>query len=172
MTIDIHADYMPQNLIAIAREHGANMGVRVVDTAGSAPSFEFSYGFKKWRPFFPKLIESAAQRIASLNSERIDRQLVATWPDIYGYGLPREECAAWHILLNDTLAGWCGENAGRMSFVASVPLPNAEDAAIEIDRAEETAQWPSWCRLMSKTGILGSYRLISSGQRQSNCECR
>lgn len=134
MTIDIHAHYIPQNLIAIAREHGANMGVRVVDTAGSAPSFEFSYGFKV-RPFFPKLIESAAQRIAWLNSERIDRQLVATWPDIYGYGLPREECAAWHILLNDTLAGWCGENAGRMSFVASVPLPNAEDAAIEIDRA-------------------------------------
>ena len=134
MTIDIHAHYIPQNLIAMAREHGANMGVRVVDTAGSAPSFEFSYGFKV-RPFFPKLIESAAQRIAWLNSERIDRQLVATWPDIYGYGLPREECAAWHILLNDTLAGWCGENAGRMSFVASVPLPNAEDAAIEIDRA-------------------------------------
>ena len=100
----------------------------------AAPALEFSYGFKV-RPFFPKLIETAAQRIAWLDSERIDRQLVATWPDIYGYGLPRGQCAAWHAVLNDTLAGWCNENATRMSFVASVPLPNADDAATELKRA-------------------------------------
>ncbi|HTM73951.1 MAG TPA: amidohydrolase family protein, partial [Pseudolabrys sp.] len=70
-----------------------------------------------------------------LDSERIDRQLVATWPDIYAYGLPREQCVAWHALLNDTLAGWCGDNADRFAFVASVPLPNAEDAATELARA-------------------------------------
>jgi aminocarboxymuconate-semialdehyde decarboxylase len=134
MAIDTHAHYIPQSLIATARLRGANIGVRVVDIAGSTPSLEFSYGFKA-RPFFPKLIESAAQRIAWLDSENIDRQLVATWPDIYGYGLPRENCVAWHILLNDALAEWCDENSARMSFVASVPLPNAEDAAAEMERA-------------------------------------
>jgi aminocarboxymuconate-semialdehyde decarboxylase len=134
MAIDTHAHYVPQHLIVTLRKPDANIGVRVVDTAGSGPSLEFSYGFKV-RPFFPKLIESAAQRIAWLDSQRIDRQLVATWPDMYGYGLPREDCAAWHVLLNDTLAGWCEENAARMSFVASAPLPNAEDAAAEIERA-------------------------------------
>lgn len=134
MAIDTHAHYVPQSLIAALRKRGAHIGVSVVDTTGSAPSLEFSYGFKV-RPFFPKLIESAAERIAWLDSQRIDRQLVATWADIYGYGLPREECAAWHVLLNDTLAEWCAENAARVSFVASVPLPNAEDAAGEIERA-------------------------------------
>lgn len=133
MAIDVHAHYIPQSLIAAARRRGGEMGVRVIDGA-AAPALEFSYGFKV-RPFFPKLIETAAQRIAWLGSERIDRQLVATWPDIYGYGLPRDQCAAWHAVLNDTLAGWCNENATRMSFVASVPLPNADDAATELKRA-------------------------------------
>jgi aminocarboxymuconate-semialdehyde decarboxylase len=133
MAIDTHAHYVPQSLIGTLRKRDAKFGVRVVDTAGSGPSLEFSYGFKV-RPFFPKLVESAAHRIAWLDSQRIDRQLVATWADIYGYGLPHEDCAAWHVLLNDTLAEWCDENAARMSFVASVPLPNAEDAAAEIER--------------------------------------
>jgi aminocarboxymuconate-semialdehyde decarboxylase len=37
--------------------------------------------------------------------------------------------------LNDTLAEWCSENASRFSFVASVPLPHAGDAAAELERA-------------------------------------
>jgi len=133
MTIDVHAHYVPQSLVTETRRRGGDIGVRVVDGAAT-PALEFSYGFKV-RPFFPKLVETAAQRIAWLDSERIDRQLVATWPDIYAYGLPREQCAAWNRLLNDTLAGWCNENAGRFSFVASVPLPSAEDAATELARA-------------------------------------
>ncbi|MBO0757343.1 MAG: amidohydrolase, partial [Bradyrhizobiaceae bacterium] len=67
----------------------------------------------------------------------LDRQFVATWPDIYGYGLPREHCAAWHRMLNDTLSEWCNENAARMSFVASIPMPNVDDAAAELARAAE-----------------------------------
>ena len=110
------------------------MGVKVVDGTASTPALEFAYGFKV-RPFFPKLIETAAQRVAWLNSQRLDRQFVATWPDIYGYGLPRAQCSAWHGVLNDTLASWCDENAARMLFVASVPLPNANDAAAELERA-------------------------------------
>jgi aminocarboxymuconate-semialdehyde decarboxylase len=133
MTIDVHAHYVPQSLIAAAHQRGTDMGVRVIDGAAT-PALEFSYGFKV-RPFFPKLVETAEQRTAWLDSERIDRQLVATWPDIYAYGLPREQCVAWHALLNDTLAGWCDDNAGRFSFVASVPLPSAEDAATELVRA-------------------------------------
>lgn len=134
MAIDVHAHYIPQSLIVIARERGAKMGVHVVDRAATTPALEFSYGFKV-RPFFPKLIETTPERIAWLDSERLDRQFVATWPDIYGYGLPRERCAAWHEVLNNTLAEWCSQNAARMSFVASVPLPNADDAAAELERS-------------------------------------
>jgi aminocarboxymuconate-semialdehyde decarboxylase len=38
-------------------------------------------------------------------------------------------------LLNDTLAEWCDANSKRFGFVASVPLPNAANAAVEFRRA-------------------------------------
>ncbi len=131
MTIDIHAHYIPAELVARVRDSKGALGVTVVEGAAT-PALAFDYGFKV-RPFFPKLVESAAERMAWLNSERIDRQFVATWPDIYGYGLAREKCAAWHRVLNDTLAAWCADHP-RFGFVGSVPLPNADDAVSELMR--------------------------------------
>jgi aminocarboxymuconate-semialdehyde decarboxylase len=126
---------VPDALIALARGKGAPLGVRLVEDAAT-PALHFDYGFKV-RPFFPKLIEPVAQRVAWLDEKKIDYQLVATWPDIYGYGLAPERCAAWHRALNDTLAAWCSENAHRFGFIASVPLPTADDAAAELVRAAD-----------------------------------
>ena len=67
MAIDVHAHYIPQSLIAAARSRGADMGVRVIDSVGTTPALEFSYGFKV-RPFFPKIIETAAGQIVWLDS--------------------------------------------------------------------------------------------------------
>jgi aminocarboxymuconate-semialdehyde decarboxylase len=134
--IDIHAHYVPAALISFARSNGAPLGVHLVEDAAT-PALHFDYGFKV-RPFFPKLIEPVAQRTAWLDEKQIDYQLVATWPDIYGYGLAPARCAAWQRALNDTLAAWCGENAGRFGFIASVPLPMADDAAAELARAADS----------------------------------
>src|SRR5215831_13215147 len=133
--IDIHAHYVPAELIAFARSKGAPLGVRLVEDAAT-PALHFDYGFKV-RPFFPTLIEPVTQRIAWLDEKKIDCQFVATWPDIYGYGLAPDKCAAWHRLLNDTLAAWCNENTTRFAFIASVPLPVANAAAAELARAAE-----------------------------------
>src|SRR6201981_1234802 len=133
--IDIHAHYVPAELISFGRGKGAQLGVRLVEDAAT-PALHFDYGFQG-RPFFPKLIEPVAQRIAWLDEKKIDYQLVATWPDIYAYGLPPEGCAAWHRALNDTLAAWCGENAARFGFIASVPMPAPDDAAAELARAAD-----------------------------------
>ncbi len=135
MVIDIHAHYVPAALIAAARENGAAFGVRLIEDAAT-PALHFDYGFKV-RPFFPALIEPVAQRIAWLDAKKIDFQLVATWPDIYGYGLSPDRCAAWHRALNETLAAWCAENAKRFGFIASVPLSAAETAAAELAHAAD-----------------------------------
>jgi aminocarboxymuconate-semialdehyde decarboxylase len=86
------------------------------------------------RPFFPRLVEPVAQRIAWLDAQGIDLQVVGTWPDIFGYGLAADACAAWHRMLNDTLAEWCDANARRFAWIGSVPLTQAEAAADELDR--------------------------------------
>jgi aminocarboxymuconate-semialdehyde decarboxylase len=134
MPIDIHAHYVPHALIDKVRSAGREFGVELLTSAAPTPALRFEYGFQI-RPMFPKLIEPAAQRIAWLDERGIDRQLVATWPDIYGYGLGRQQCATWHRALNDTLGAWCADHAERFSWLASVPMPNAEDAAAELERA-------------------------------------
>jgi aminocarboxymuconate-semialdehyde decarboxylase len=132
--IDVHAHYVPPQLIDAVATRGKEIGVRLVASAGAPPALHFDYGFKV-RPFFPRLIEPVAERRAWLDSQGIDRQIVGTWPDIFGYGLALDACVAWHRMLNDTLAAWCADNSGRFAWIASVPLISAEDAAEETARA-------------------------------------
>jgi len=132
--IDVHAHYIPPQLLAAIKSKGSDIGVRLVPSDGPQRALQFDYGFKV-RPFFPRLVEPVPQRLAWLDEQEIDLQIVGTWPDIFGYGLPSEACVAWHRMLNDTLAEWCSENAKRFSWVSSVPLTNAEASAAELERS-------------------------------------
>jgi aminocarboxymuconate-semialdehyde decarboxylase len=132
--IDSHAHYVPPQLIDAAAARGKEIGVRLVRAAGAPPAVHFDYGFKV-RPFFPRLIEPVAERRAWLDKQGIDRQIVGTWPDIFGYGLPADACAAWHRMLNDSLAEWCANNSDRFAWIASVPLVDAQAGAQELERA-------------------------------------
>ena len=131
--IDVHAHYVPPQLIAAIRSKGGDIGVRLIPAEGGKEALAFDYGFKV-RPFFPRLVEPVTQRHQWLDEQEIDHQIVGTWPDIFGYGLPREHCIAWHRMLNDTLAEWTADNTKRFSWISSVPLIDAEAAAAEIER--------------------------------------
>jgi aminocarboxymuconate-semialdehyde decarboxylase len=135
MPIDVHAHYVPLQLIDAVEARGQDIGVRLVRSDGAAPSLHFDYGFKV-RPFFARLIEPVGERRAWLDAQGIDLQIVGTWPDIFGYGLAADACVAWHRMLNDTLAAWCADNAERFAWIGSVPLIEAEAAAQELERAE------------------------------------
>jgi aminocarboxymuconate-semialdehyde decarboxylase len=134
MPIDIHAHYVPPQLIDAIAARGKDIGVRLVPSNGAPPALHFDYGFKV-RPFFPRLIEPVAARRGWLDEQGIDLQIVGTWPDIFSYGLAIEACVAWHRMLNDTLAAWCADNSDRFAWIGSVPLIDAEAAAVELERA-------------------------------------
>jgi aminocarboxymuconate-semialdehyde decarboxylase len=134
MPIDIHAHYVPPQLIDAIAARGKDIGVRLVPSNGAPPALHFDYGFKV-RPFFPRLIEPVAARRDWLDEQGIDLQIVGTWPDIFGYGLALDACVAWHRMLNDTLAAWCVDNSDRFAWIGSVPLIDAEAAAAELERA-------------------------------------
>ena len=134
MPIDTHAHYVPPQLIEAVKTKGKEIGVRLASApGGGAPALHFDYGFKV-RPFFPRLIEPVSERHAWLDQQGLDLQIVGTWPDIFGYGLPHDACIAWHQLLNDTLGEWCADNSRRFAWIASVPLTDAERAAVELER--------------------------------------
>ena len=134
MPIDVHAHYVPPQLIDAVAGRGKEIGVRLVRSGATPPALHFDYGFKL-RPFFPRLIEPVAERRAWLDEQSIDQQIVGTWPDLFGYGLPVDACVTWHRMLNDTLAAWGADNADRFAWIASVPLVQAEAAAAELERA-------------------------------------
>jgi aminocarboxymuconate-semialdehyde decarboxylase len=136
MPIDVHAHYVPPQLLDAIDARGKDIGVRLGRSDGATPALHFDYGFKV-RPFFPRLIEPVAQRHVWLDQQGIDRQIVGTWPDIFGYGLAPDACIAWHRMLNDSLAEWCGNNADRFAWISSVPLTQADAAAQELERAGE-----------------------------------
>jgi aminocarboxymuconate-semialdehyde decarboxylase len=134
MPLDIHAHYVPPQLIDAIAARGKDIGVRLVPSNGAPPALHFDYGFKV-RPFFPRLIEPVAARRGWLDEQGIDLQIVGTWPDIFGYGLALDACVAWHRMLNDTLAAWCADNSDRFAWIGSVPLIDADAAATELERA-------------------------------------
>jgi aminocarboxymuconate-semialdehyde decarboxylase len=137
MPIDIHAHYVPKALLERIAEQGSELGVRVESPeSAKTPLLAFAYGFKT-RPLFPKLIEPTELRLASLKKQGIDRQMVATWPDIYGYGLKPDACVTWHRLLNDTLSDWCRQTPDHFSFVASLPLNDVAASLLELERVLE-----------------------------------
>ncbi len=85
------------------------------------------------RPFFDTLTD-VGLRLADMDRQGIDRQILTLWTDIFGYDLPADKGAAWHRLMNDCLADLCAENSARFSWMASGPLQDAAKAARELER--------------------------------------
>ena len=56
MPIDVHAHYVPLDLITRLRTHGARLGISVDDVGPSCQRLHFAYGLEV-RPFFAKLVE-------------------------------------------------------------------------------------------------------------------
>ena len=81
------------------------------------------------RPFFPRLVEPVAQRHTWLDEQGIDHQIVGTWPDIFGYGLPREPASPGIACSTTRWRSGRADNAQRFSWISSVPLTDAEAAA-------------------------------------------
>ena len=134
MPIDVHAHYMPPALVERLRTEGARLGIAVVAGAAACPALSFAYGLAV-RPFFPKLVEDLAARMDGMAHAGIDRQILSAWTDIFAPGLPAASGAAWHRLLNESLAEVCRRHPERFSLLASGPLPDAARAARELEHA-------------------------------------
>lgn len=124
--VDVHAHLVPANLLpdlAAGRISFPHVEVRrheqghVVVFDGGTPT----------RPVAPGLTDPQ-RRVRWLTEQRIDRQLVGGWLDIFGYGLPGDEGAAWAELLTETITE---QTAGdqRLIPLGTVPLQDPERAA-------------------------------------------
>src|SRR5256886_9497924 len=132
--IDVHAHYMPRPLVERLQADGTRYGVSVVETEPACHALHFAYGLRL-RPFFAKLIEEPARRLASMAATGIDREILSTWTDMHAHALGVEPGVAWHRLLNESLAAFAQRHGGHFPILAPGYLPAAARAARELEHA-------------------------------------
>lgn len=126
MIIDCHAHLVPPELLStIARQRASFPSVHVIEEGGSL-AFAFAGG-KPTRPVTKPLGDVAA-RIAWMDQQGIDRQVVGGWVDMFGYELPAAEGEAWCRLINDALLR-TSKIEPRFIPLATVPMQDGNRAA-------------------------------------------
>jgi aminocarboxymuconate-semialdehyde decarboxylase len=131
MIVDSHAHLVPPALLdALRKERGRFASLRVIEDEGIA--FAFADG-KPTRPVSKPLSDMAA-RLAWMDKQGIDRQVVGGWVDMFGYELPGAEGEAWSRLINDALLA-AAKAEPRFVPLATVPLQEGARAAAVLKAA-------------------------------------
>ena len=130
--IDVHAHFVPPGVLDTLAGRGAELGIALVEKGGGARCCRFDDGLEV-RPFLPGLLDLDA-RLAEMDRQRVRRQILSVWTDIFGYGLDAARCGEWHRILNDNIAELCAARPERFSWMASAPLVDAAAAARELER--------------------------------------
>ena len=126
MIIDCHAHLVPPALLeAIRAEKASFPSIRLIEEGGSL-GFAFA-GTKPTRPV-SKLLSDIPARLKWLDANKIERQVVGGWLDMFGYEIPADEGVRWSRLINAHLAGIAREQP-RFIPLATVPLQDGARAA-------------------------------------------
>src|SRR5215471_7745175 len=132
MIVDSHAHLVPPELlIAIRKDRGRYPSLRLIED-GDSLAFAFAGG-KPTRPVSKPLSDLAA-RLAWMDHQGIDRQVVGGWVDMFGYELPGGEGEAWSRLINECLLDAANAEP-RFVALATVPLQDGARAAAVLKAA-------------------------------------
>ena len=121
----------PAAIAAMKRERARFPSIRLIEDGGSV-AFAFAGG-KPTRPVAKGLADIPA-RLAWMDREGIDRQVVGGWVDSFGYEIPPAEGEGWSRLLNETLLA-AAKAEPRLIPLASVPLQDGARAATVLKQA-------------------------------------
>jgi aminocarboxymuconate-semialdehyde decarboxylase len=126
MIIDCHAHLVPPSLLDAIRAAKTNFpSVKLIEEGGSL-GFAFA-GNKPTRPVSKPLSDIAA-RLQWLDTNKIERQVVGGWLDMFGYEIPADEGVRWSRLINTHLAK-IAKDQPRFIPLATVPLQDGARAA-------------------------------------------
>ncbi len=126
MIVDCHAHLVPPDLLAAIRKDAAKFpNVRQIEDGGSL-ALAFAGG-KPTRPV-SKPLSDIAGRVAWMQKNGIDKQVVGGWVDMFGYELPGTEAEAWARQTNECLLA-ASKAEPRFVPLATVPLGDGTRAA-------------------------------------------
>ena len=131
MIIDVHGHLVPPDLLAqIRKERGRFASLRLIEHASLALAFA---GGKPSRPIMQGLSDVAG-RVAWMGKQGIDRHVVGSWPDWFGYELPAAEGEGWCRLINEAQLA-AAKAEPRLVPLAVVPLQDGARAGAVLKAA-------------------------------------
>jgi aminocarboxymuconate-semialdehyde decarboxylase len=132
MIIDCHAHLVPPSLLEAIRTQAQDFpSIKLMEDGG----FSFGGG-KPTRPVSKPLSDIAA-RLKWMDDQKIERQVVAGWLDMFAYEVPGEEGTRWSRLINAHLAQ-AAKTEPRFVPLATVPLQDGVRAAEVLREAHAT----------------------------------
>ncbi len=135
MIVDCHAHLVPPALLEAIRKDAARFpNVRLIEDGGSL-AFSFA-GAKPTRPV-SKPLSDIPSRVAWMEQQHIDKQVVGGWVDMFGYELPGAEGEAWARLANDRLMD-AAKTEPRFVPLATVPLGDGKRAGAVLKAAMDS----------------------------------
>src|SRR5437764_13575943 len=132
MIIDVHGHLVRRHLLAAIRKERTRFpSLRLVE---DRPSLALAFaGGKPSRPSMNGLSDVAG-RLAWMTKQGIDRQVVGSWPDWFGYELPAAEGEVWCRLINDAQLA-AAKAEPRFVPLACVPMQDGVRAAAVLKAA-------------------------------------
>jgi len=132
MIIDVHGHLVPADLLAaIPKQRPKLPSLRLIE-GGPGLALAFAGG-KPSRPIMKGLSDTAG-RIAWMDQQGIDRQVVGSWPDWFGNELPAAEGETWCRFVNEMQLA-AAKAQPRFVPLASVPLQDGVRAAAVLKAA-------------------------------------
>lgn len=129
--IDAHGHAVPPAFLEdLKRSHLGDVSVERVDGkyVVTLP------GQAALRPMLPGMVDFE-RRLAWLDEEDLEQQLVGPWLDVHGQELPAEPGQEWVRRLNDALAEAIAPHASRLRAYATLHLADPAVAGRELERA-------------------------------------
>lgn len=92
-------------------------------------------GDKPFRPVLPSLWD-APLRLAEMDAQGIDQQVVCATPVMFGYAWEAAHAADWAQRMNDHVLAFCNAAPKRFLALSQVPLQDTDRACREASRAQ------------------------------------
>jgi len=130
--VDTHSHIVPSEMWKIMRYDGARYGVEI--TGNEKRWIVRLEGSSHTRPMYMPLTNDA-ERIATMDVQGVDMQVLAGYVDFSGYTMPLDLAIKFSELQNETIAAVVASNPDRYAGAANVPLQDAKAAVKAMERA-------------------------------------
>jgi aminocarboxymuconate-semialdehyde decarboxylase len=132
--IDTHAHIVPPDMLKALRANSAHYGVEF--SGSEKQTLVRLEGSNYTRPL-PYFLTHVDERLATMDRQGIDMQILTGWVDFSAYTMPRELGILFSELQNEHIAAVVAVHPNRFAGAANVPLQDARAAVDVMQRARE-----------------------------------